>query len=343
MCRQPQQKDLDVLIAPDGIKVTEVRVRNFRCLKNVDVRLDDMTVLIGENNAGKTSFIEALNLAIGAGRKTVSDADVFIDASESKAPKERNIIIDVLLRPVDQDGNIGQTFEQGSFWLALWGNGIGQDDLDNDFASIRTEVKWDVTRSEYITERKYLSEWLDDSSKIEQAKINETAGAITARQLEPFLLYVLDARRDIQEELQNRSSFWGKLVSEPGLEESRVKELEKILTDVNAEIVSTSKVLTHVENHLQDLEATTVAVDGKVSVTSLPRRLRDFKKGMDVHFATKGSQSFPVETYGMGTRSLTAILVFRAYTTWRQQLSKADAIHPMLAIEEPESHLHPAT
>jgi putative ATP-dependent endonuclease of OLD family len=42
------------------IAVTEVRVSNFRSLANIEVRLSDLTVLIGANNAGKTSFLDAL-------------------------------------------------------------------------------------------------------------------------------------------------------------------------------------------------------------------------------------------------------------------------------------------
>jgi len=42
-----------------GIVVTDVRVRNYRCLRAVDVELDLLTVLIGQNNAGKTSFLNA--------------------------------------------------------------------------------------------------------------------------------------------------------------------------------------------------------------------------------------------------------------------------------------------
>ncbi|MEA3283263.1 MAG: AAA family ATPase [Euryarchaeota archaeon] len=50
-----------------GIKIIEVRIRNFRSLKEVNVSLDWLTVLIGENNSGKTSFLDALSAAIGAG------------------------------------------------------------------------------------------------------------------------------------------------------------------------------------------------------------------------------------------------------------------------------------
>lgn len=45
-----------------GIKITDVRISNFRCLKNVEVPLDDLTILLGANNSGKTSFLDALSM-----------------------------------------------------------------------------------------------------------------------------------------------------------------------------------------------------------------------------------------------------------------------------------------
>jgi putative ATP-dependent endonuclease of the OLD family len=55
-------------------------------------------VLIGANNAGKTSFLDALFAAIGVARKSVTTDDVRLGAGESVPPITREVIIDVMVR-----------------------------------------------------------------------------------------------------------------------------------------------------------------------------------------------------------------------------------------------------
>lgn len=320
-----------------GIQITEVRVRNFRSLQSVDVTLGNFTVLIGENNSGKTSLLEALFLAIGAGKRVVTQDDIFLEISDTKVPRDRPIIIDVLIHPADDNGII-DTFPTGSFWTELWGTGIAQDlDSDNDFVGIRTKTSWNEGKAEYVTERFFLKEW-PDSKTIETAPVQPSR--ITSRQLEPIALYLMDAKRDIHDELQNRSSFWHKLVSDTGLSDEKIGDIEKTLSSLNQEIIGGSEVLSHVEEHLNDLYKTVSSEKGDVAITPLARHMRDLSRGMDISFCTKGAQSFPLVRHGMGTRSLAAILTFRAYSDWRQKNAEGK-VHPFLGLEEPEAHLHP--
>lgn len=95
------------------------------------------------------------------------------------------------------------------------------------------------------------------------------------------------------------------------------------------------------QNHLKGV-GDVVNCDGEgVSITSVARRLRDLHKGMDVFIPTVGAPAFPLGRQGMGTRSLASVLLFRAYTSWKMARRKSEALHPFLAIEEPETHLHP--
>lgn len=319
-----------------GIKVSEIRIRNFRSLFEVNVELDWLTVLIGENNSGKTNFLEALFMAIGAGRHVISAEDVFISPSEKKVAKDREVVIDLLIRPTESC-DIVNTFCEGSFWIELWGEGILQDDRENEFVAIRTSAKWDSARGDYIIKRNFI-DWQEDPSKLDKTKV---MGPVSSSQIEPLALYLLDAKRDIKDELQNRNSFWFKLVSDLDLRDEDIEKFEKILTNLNEDIISGCNVLAHVQGHLDDIYKTLGGNDGSVSIMPIPRHLRDMSRGINISYATNGAQTFPLSRHGMGTRSLAAVLAFRAYTTWRQISAEDDKVHPMLALEEPESHLHP--
>src|SRR5262245_66282506 len=93
-----------------GLTVSKLRVRNFRCLRTVDLDLGHRTVLVGENNSGKTSLLHALHAALTPGARGIVDTDVFLSPTEKRAPKDRKVIIDVLLRPVAGDGSIAEEF-----------------------------------------------------------------------------------------------------------------------------------------------------------------------------------------------------------------------------------------
>nr|VFK11691.1 MAG: putative ATP-dependent endonuclease of the OLD family [Candidatus Kentron sp. LPFa] len=320
-----------------GIKLMEARIRNFRSLRKVDIPFDDLTVLIGENNSGKTSVLEALFAAIGAGRRVIEPEDLFLDVDESKPPKDREIIIDLLFRPANETGDLEQ-FPEGSYWTALWASGISRYDEGDEFLALRTRVSWNAGKGEYATERKFLGDW-PDADNSENAKVK--SGNVTSVQIDPIALYLMDAKRDIRDELHNRGSFWHKLIADPGLPDETVQKIEQTLDGLNEAIIKGSEVLSHVQEHLNDLYKTVSTEKGNVSITPLARHLRDLGRGMDISFRTRDAQTFPLVRHGMGTRSLAAILTFRAYSHWRQANAKGDAVHSLLALEEPEAHLHP--
>lgn len=327
--------------ANSGVLITIVRIFNFRCLREVEAILGSTTVLIGENNAGKTSFLEALYAAIGSGPRQFSEDDLWTDSKETKPPKERSIIVDVLLRPVDHSCQCIDVFPAGSPWLELWGSGILQDDNEKDFVAIRTQFAWSAIKSEYVAERRFLKEWVATLSDAPKARFAEKLSPLTAAQTAPISLFLLDAKRDGAEDIRTRGSVWQKLVSEPGLADKDIEDIEARLTDINDIFVKQSNVLTHVEKHLASVGDVVNCDKDGVSITPVARRLRDLHKGMDVVLSTTGASPFPLARQGMGTRSLASVLLFRAYTSWKMSQRKAEAIHPFLAIEEPETHLHP--
>jgi len=70
------------------MKISHVRISNYRCLKSVDLDLNDYTVLIGTNGTGKSSVLYALNWFFNGGELTEADLHVETSHDESELKLE---------------------------------------------------------------------------------------------------------------------------------------------------------------------------------------------------------------------------------------------------------------
>jgi predicted ATP-dependent endonuclease of OLD family len=55
------------------MRVARVRIRNFRCLEELDLNVDDITVLVGANGTGKSSVLHALGWFFEGGHLDLED------------------------------------------------------------------------------------------------------------------------------------------------------------------------------------------------------------------------------------------------------------------------------
>lgn len=62
-----------------SVYISRVKIKNYRNFKNVDVNLGHKEVIIGENNVGKTNFLRALQLVLDP---SLSDEDRMLDESD---------------------------------------------------------------------------------------------------------------------------------------------------------------------------------------------------------------------------------------------------------------------
>src|SRR5699024_5115435 len=89
-----------------GIQLKQLRVLGFRGLDNLEVDFEPTTVLVGTNNAGKTTLLKALQLGLSNSFQITDDDFHFTDALIRD-----KIIIDILFISVDDDGNQIAEFE----------------------------------------------------------------------------------------------------------------------------------------------------------------------------------------------------------------------------------------
>lgn len=64
-----------------GIQLSDVRIKNFRSIEYVEVKLTDINILIGQNNCGKSNFLRAINVALN-NTYFASEQDIFVSDGE---------------------------------------------------------------------------------------------------------------------------------------------------------------------------------------------------------------------------------------------------------------------
>src|SRR5436190_22625899 len=57
-----------------GSMMTRFGVKNYKCLKDVDIPLTPIHVIIGQNDAGKTSLLEAMLAFFRSSKQQISEA-----------------------------------------------------------------------------------------------------------------------------------------------------------------------------------------------------------------------------------------------------------------------------
>lgn len=321
-----------------AILLSEIRIRNFRSVKSVNLEIKDFSLLIGQNNVGKTSLLSAINLALG-GLRYGNSEDIYVSEGE-KLPKDREAIIDILIIPVDEYNNRVDAFDE--YWFEHFGEFRSEEvGTLHDFVALRTKVTYNRIKVEYSIERKSLIQW--PASEDVERYSDYKKGRVTESLLSSIPVFYMDAQRDIVSEMKDRKSYFGKMVADVELTDKEIEVIEKTLDEINESIIDNSTVLKHLTSKLEKISGAVNSSPDSVKINPVSRKIRDLNRGIDISFQDYKSESFPISRHGMGTRSWITFLTLTAFITWKLEVMNQEGrpYHPLVLIEEPEAHLHP--
>ena len=315
-----------------SILIKSVRIAGFRGLKNIEVELEQTTVLTGMNNSGKTSFLKALQLALG-NRQFLSQDDFYIQGNE----KAERITIDLLLIPLDQDDH--QTAEFSEKWENLFTiNRIRTNDSGDSFVPLRTVITFDSIKNSYKTQPSILQTWPDFKSDDTTDWFESESGKEQSFRFDEIPFFYMDAQRDILDDIKLKSSYLGKMLSKIEYSKEVVQQLEEQIKALNETTVSNSPILSNIKTTLKELDTAMDSNSEGIDITPFTKKIRDLSKGFSINYT-----DLPMEYHGMGTRSWSSLLTLKSFISLLNNNADNDdsAFFPILAIEEPEAHLHP--
>lgn len=319
------------------IILKSVRVKNFRSLENVEVELNETNILIGQNNVGKSNFLKAIDIGFNGSRK-LTEEDIYVVNGE-KLSRDKKSIIDLKILPYNEQDN---AFNFSDFWVGVFTDKwLTTDETEGAFVGIRTIIEYDIKKNDYVISRKQITQWGDS---IESSKVGKKQ-LFTNDMRDYINNYYMDARRDIIEDIRDRKSYFGRATSKVDLSDEQVEELEEKLNTVNMEIIGNISAISKTNESLSKISRALGSSNSKVQIEPLTRKISDLHKGMDITFKEGSTATFSVVQHGMGTRSWISFLTLGAYVDFFHSSIKiededADDL-VLLALEEPEAHLHP--
>lgn len=312
------------------MELRRLEIKDFRGITSLDLELKETTVLIGENNTGKTAVLDALRFALRDVRTRRGCVFEEYDFHLPTATAEPSTAPPISIRLTFREDAPGQWDEQQAARL----NRVGILQVGADGRSLvilRVSARFNKDTQDFIQDWEFQNAEGDALTGLSEAVLGIFRNEVS--------YYYLSALRDATRQFDSRGAFWRPFLKESQLTPAKRQEIESKLSEVNDLIVSSHTSFSQVVSRLKDIQnVVSVANDGEdiVSVEAVPGRIFDMLSKAAVNLNATTGAKIPVGRHGEGTQSLAVLTLFNAYLqAWNEG-------HPIVALEEPEAHLHPS-
>jgi putative ATP-dependent endonuclease of OLD family len=317
------------------MKLRELAIKNFRSLVDVIIPIGDTTILVGENNSGKTGLLELLQIMLPRGQASRATPFDEYDYHMSKAGDSHQtsagIIVEMWFRE-DAPDEWMETLTQDLTDI------IQTDPIrDLDSVGLRLWSRYDGVAKQMTSKWEFLAL---DGQPLGGRGANP---ANLAKFLAYVRLFYLSALRDSNAEFSPRSQFWGRILRDLNIDEKQQLALNEELEKLNTALLRADPRLEQVRESLTEVQRLLGAgPDQSTSIHALPLRSWDLLSKSELVIRGRGSEiDFPLGRHGQGTQSLAVLFLFQAYVHVLLKPTFKPETEAILALEEPEAHLHP--
>ena len=318
------------------MRITRIEIENFRSIRQLVVDLGDTTVFVGLNNAGKTAILDALRIALTRrwGQRGTGFSEYDIHLANDMADPKASSGVRIELRSDESEPG-----EWPDMIATDLGDVVQFDPLTGRRAvTLRTRCAWSEETGAFEPSWEFLD-----------ARREPLAGRSARRvNLERFWRYLpvfyLGALRDVGDEFSPRSSqFWGRLLRALEIPPDLESRALRILDLLNRRLLEADPHLAKIAKTLSG--ATRIAArdrDGGLDLRMVPLKTWDLLSRAEIILRNEPELPWlPLRRQGQGIQSLSVIFLFQAFVDHLLRDLYEPGSEPVLALEEPETHLHP--
>lgn len=354
-----------------SLYISRVKIKNYRNFRNIDVNLGHKQVIIGENNVGKTNFLRALQLVLDP---TLSDEDRMLEESDFNDLLERpmdnqeEIRIDIYISGYENNKTIMAVLQDATI---LNENGREEllftykfapytDSLGNVSYQYSIFMGGDESRRFAANERKYLNLKVIKALRDVEGDMRNSKTSPIKKMLNEYAIdkaeleRIAEAYRGDGEEILNLDEL-------KDLTYNINKRFSKILGNNNFDVslqameIDPNKVLASLKlfmanrniadsslglNNILYISLIMQMLQDKTVPTFLRKELYDeLCSKSDSEIVTKVYKANSSGNYFLGDK-LSDVQATDIYDFMDKYCSKNTGV-TLLAIEEPEAHLHP--
>jgi putative ATP-dependent endonuclease of OLD family len=322
------------------MRICQLELFNFRGIKEGKMILPDHSILIGPNNAGKSTVAEAFALLCGRERTLRALCDWDFYGGDPK-PETRFKIIATITDFGDNNPEnyplwfVGENTARPIWWDKETTTVSYEPDEPKGFklaAQIAIAGRYDDLESDFETIRFFYDgdcdPFTDDHRKV------------SSKHLRDLGLFLLPSNREWDQLFSFGSSTFLKLLTEYGAVPGRhIDDLKKELRNPRSKVEEAelfSDIIKRAEKELQSFSLMSDVAKLVYRPTSLDTL--SVLRSLIPHIFHSSELLLPLSRQGSGTVSLQGFLILLAFGEHRSEEGK----NFILVAEEPELHLHPS-
>ncbi|MDR2406855.1 MAG: AAA family ATPase, partial [Bacteroidales bacterium] len=324
------------------MNVKQLNIMGYRGIKSLKLNLDPKTtVLIGENNTGKTSILHALDLVLNHQANStdtwskISPYDFYQTDLSNTNQENENFSITLLLSEKSQNQWSEDMLRSLKDVLISPDIKVIDNKKEKAVTLQQIKVKYIVNYQNHLN--KFTTEVLFLSLNDEIIDVDHTNYHQILCQLINFSF--LSALRDSSREFGKQGQFWNKLIKTINVPETDAIDIEQKLQSLNEQLLKSNEHLGTISNNFSKISRIiSLKEDKPASFEGIPTRIFDTISNIKLFLTSNQNCKLPLERYGEGTQSLSVLQLFQAFT----ELINDNESTSILALEEPEAHLHPS-